>query len=70
MMRKWKLGLAGPGSWGSMIEGHSQVLESMGGVKHTLYGYDEVTMDGFKQFFCLHSVKIQHPTIPVNGGAK
>ena len=63
LMTKWKLGLAGPESWGSMIG-------SMDGVKHTLYGHDEVTLDVFKQFVGIHSVKSQPTTIPVDGGAK
>ena len=70
LMRKWKLGLAGPESWGSMNGGHAQVLGGMDGVKYTLYGHDEVTLDGFKQIVGLHLVKSQHTTIPVDGGAK
>jgi len=69
-MRKWNLCLAGPESWGSMDGGHAQVLGSMDGVKHTLYGQDEVTLDGFKQFVGLHLVKSQHTTITADGGPK
>jgi hypothetical protein len=70
LMRKWKLGLAGPESWGSMNGGHAQVLGGMDGVKHTLYGHDEVTLDGFRQFVGFHLVKSQHTTIHADGGAK
>jgi hypothetical protein len=70
IMRKWKLGLAGPQPWGSMNGGHAPVLGGMDGVKHTLHGHDEVTLDGFKQFVGLHLVKSQRTTIPVDGAAK
>ena len=70
LMRKWKLGLAGPESWGSMIGSDAKVLWIMDGLEPALTDVSEVILDGFRQFFSDHLVRSHGPTIPVDGGAR
>jgi predicted Zn-dependent peptidase len=70
LLRKWKLSLAGPESWGSMIGSYAQILGSMDGVEQALTALDEVTLDDFKQFVATHLVKSQRTTIVFVGGSE
>jgi zinc protease len=70
LLRKWKLALAGPESWGSMIGSYAQILGSMDGVEQALTALDEVTLDDFKQFVATHLVKSQRTTIVFVGGSE
>jgi hypothetical protein len=70
LLRKWKLGLAGPASWGSMFGSYAQFLEGMDGMKQSRTALDEVTLNESKQFMPIHSVMAQCATTVFIGGTE